>query len=90
VRNKFTKEWKQTILDALHNGNDEGLYGFVCGTAYDRPTAGMALLRRSSPSRYLARSITVEVILRRERSGRPLCAQSEPLAQGCANWSNRP
>jgi len=37
VRNKFTEELKQTILDALHNANDEGLFGFVRGHCRRRP-----------------------------------------------------
>ena len=43
VRNKFTQELKQTILDAMHNANDEDLFGFVVDTACDTPTAGLAL-----------------------------------------------
>ena len=43
VRNKFTQELKQTILDAMHNANDEDLFGFVRDTACDTPTAGLAL-----------------------------------------------
>ena len=46
VRIKFTEELKQTILDALHNANDEGLFGFVRDTAVDTPTAALALLGR--------------------------------------------
>jgi len=64
VRNKFTQELKQTILDAMHNANDEA----------DRGTGAAA---RIIPSRCLAGSTTpVEVILHRVRSGRPLCANS--------------
>ncbi|MGO9423580.1 hypothetical protein [Roseiarcus sp.] len=58
MRNKFTEELKQVILDGLHNGDDEGLFGFVRDTSVDTPTAALALLRRSSPSRCLARSTT--------------------------------
>jgi hypothetical protein len=43
VRNKFSEELKQTILDAMHNANDEDLFGFVRDTACDTPTAGLAL-----------------------------------------------
>ena len=49
VLNKFTEELKQTILDALHNANDEGLFGFVRDTAVETPTAAMALLGRLIP-----------------------------------------
>jgi hypothetical protein len=42
VLNKFTEELKQTILDALHNANDEGLFLFVRDTAVETPTAAMA------------------------------------------------
>jgi hypothetical protein len=37
---------KQTILDALHNANGEGLYGFVRATAHDTPTAAMGAAPR--------------------------------------------
>ena len=49
VRNKFTEELKQVILDALHNANDEGLFGFVRDTACETPTSAMALLGRLIP-----------------------------------------
>ncbi len=58
VWNKFTQELKQTILDAMHNANDEDLFGFGRDTACDTPTAGLALSCSSSPSRCLARSTT--------------------------------
>ena len=48
MRNKFTEELKQTILDALHIANDEGLFGSVRDTAVDTPTAALALLGRLS------------------------------------------
>jgi hypothetical protein len=43
VRNKFTQELKQTILDAMHNAYDEDLFCFVLDTACDAPTARLAL-----------------------------------------------
>jgi len=49
VRIKFTEELKRTIIDALHNANDEGLFGFVRDTAVDTPTAALALLGRLIP-----------------------------------------
>ena len=49
VRNKFTEELKQVILDGLHNTNAEGLFGFVRDTATETPTAGLAILGRLIP-----------------------------------------
>jgi hypothetical protein len=49
VRNRFTEELKQTILDGLHNTNDEGLFGFVRDTAIETPTAGLSILGRLIP-----------------------------------------
>src|SRR5580704_6940382 len=49
VRNKFTEDLKQVILDGLHNTNDEGLFGFVRDTAIETPTAGLSILGRLIP-----------------------------------------
>ena len=49
VRNKFTEDLKQVILDGLHNTNDEGLFGFVRDTAMETPTAGLSILGRLIP-----------------------------------------
>ena len=49
MRNNFSEELKQTILDALHNGNDDSLFGFVRDTAVDTPTAALAQLARPHP-----------------------------------------
>ena len=49
VRNKFTGELKQVILDAMHNANKEGLFGFVRDSAMETPTAGLSLLGRLIP-----------------------------------------
>ncbi len=37
MRNKFTQELKQTILDAMHNANGEDLFGFGRDTACNTP-----------------------------------------------------
>jgi hypothetical protein len=59
VRNKFTQELKQTILDAMHNANDEA----------DRGTGAAARIIPVSMSGRIDHA--VEVILHRVRSGRP-------------------
>ncbi len=70
MRNKFTEELKQTILDAIHNTYDEGLFGFVRDTAVETPTAGLSLIGRLIPVAVSGQvDHTVEVILRRERNG---------------------
>jgi hypothetical protein len=72
VRNKFTQELKQTILDTMHNANDGDLFGFVRDTECDAD-CGLAL-----PSVSMSGQIdyAVEVTLLRELSGRPLCANT--------------
>ena len=49
VPNKFTGELKQTILDAMSNISEDGLFGFIRDSAKETPTAGLSLLGRLIP-----------------------------------------
>jgi len=86
VRNKFTQELKQTILDTMHTPNDGDLFGFVRNTDCDAD-CGLAL-----PPVSLSGQIdhAVEVIIRRELSGRPQCARSGRLSSAMRTDHIRP
>jgi hypothetical protein len=74
VRNKFTEELKQVILDGLHNTNDEGLFGFVRDTAIETPTAGLSILGRLIPVSLVGTLDGTIVVVHRDETA----ADSEP------------
>jgi hypothetical protein len=84
VRNKFTEELKQVILDGLHNTNDEGLFGFVRDTAIETPTAGLSILGRLIPVSLVGTLDGTIVVVHRDETAadEPVPVATPPDPQG--------